>query len=140
MYNVFSGQNKQSVNETELHVCKLCTKKFPYKYGQCPQCNLPISEHVRSYDMNKTLIELAVEKALLKMGHPELELVKSRLRDDYDCEISDCLEYPEYIKTILCDLFGNCHYDIVESIHITLQKISMEKPITNFLSVINVHA
>jgi hypothetical protein len=90
--------------------------------------------------MNKTLIELAVEKTLLKMGHPELELVTSRLKGDYNCKISDCLEHPEYLKTILCDLFGDCHYDIVNSIHTTLKKISMEKPITDFLSVITVHA
>ena len=137
---MFSGQNKHSVNEPELHICKLCAKKFPYKYGQCPQCSLTISEHIRSYDMNKTLIELAVEKALLKMGEPELELVKSRLKDDYDCKISDCLEHPEYIKTILCDLFGNCHYDIIDLIYTTLKKTSMEKPITDFLSVFTVHA
>jgi len=129
-----------SVNETELHICKLCAKKFPHKYGQCPQCNLSISEHIRSYDMNKTLIELAVEKALLKMGYPELELVKSRLKDNYDCNISNCLEHPEYIKTVLYDLFGHCYYDIVDSIQTTLQKTSMEKPITDFLSVITVHA
>jgi hypothetical protein len=90
--------------------------------------------------MNKTLIELVVEKVLLKIGYPELELVTFRLKDDYNCEISDCLEHPEYLKTILCDLFGNCHYDIVDSIQTTLQQTSMEKPITDFLSVITVHA
>jgi hypothetical protein len=90
--------------------------------------------------MNKTLIELAVEETLLKMGNPELELVTFKLKADYNCKLSDCLEHPQYLKTILCDLFGNCHYDIVDSIQTTLQQTSMEKPITDFLSVITVHA
>jgi len=122
------------------HTCKICNEKFPSKYGQCPVCKLSISENTAFHDVNKTLIELAVEKTLLKIGSPELELVRARLKEDYNCRISDCLEHPEYLKAVLSDLFGNCHYDIVDSINTALQKTSMEKPITDFLSVITVHA
>ena len=85
----------------------------------------------------KELIALSVEHALLKMGNPELELVKSRLKEEYNCEISDCLKYPEYLKKILCELFGNSYQDILKEINERLQKTSMDKPILQFLSVMD---
>ena len=42
----------------------------------------------------KSLISASVEKALLEMGTSEFDLVVSRLKEDYNCEISDCLEQP----------------------------------------------
>ena len=85
----------------------------------------------------KELIALSVEHALLKMGNPELELVKSRLKEEYNCEISDSLKHPEYLKKILCELFGNSYQDILKEINERLQKTSMDKPILQFLSVMD---
>lgn len=137
---MFLRHKKQNEDITNSHICRFCSHKFPLKFERCPQCDLSVSERIESYKMDKTLIELAVEKALLKIGIPELELVKSKLNDDYNCTIQDCLNHPEYLKTILCHVFGNCHRDIVDSIYSELKKTSMEKPITDFLNVITVHA
>ena len=136
---MFLRQNKQKEIPTNSHTCKLCSAVFPLEYGTCPQCKLDIAKQEILPDMSKTLIELAVEKSLLKMGHPELKLVTSRLKSDFNCNISDCLEHPEYLKKVLKDIFGNCHYDIIDSINVSLKMTSMEKPITNFLEVITVH-
>ncbi|MCI4432411.1 MAG: hypothetical protein JHC41_02210 [Nitrosopumilus sp.] len=137
---MFLKQNEQKINKANFHTCKLCNVASLPKFHTCPNCNFSIQKReVRTND-NDSLIELAIEKALLEMGYPELNLVKSRLKDDYDCGISDCLEHPEYLKIILCDLFGNSHYDIMESINKTLKITSMDKPITDFLSVITVNA
>ena len=87
--------------------------------------------------INKTLITLDVENALLKMGLPELELVTIRLKQDHQCEISDCMKYPEYLREILLDLFGNSYSDILQSIQETLQKTTMEQPLRDFLTVLN---
>ncbi len=89
---------------------------------------------------NKALITLAVEKALLEIGLPELELVTFRLKQDYQCEISDCLRYPQYLKIILYELFGNSYSDILQSIQKTLQKTTMEKPLMYFLTVLDDHS
>ncbi len=40
-------------------------------------------------EMIEELATLSVEHTLLKRGNPELELVKSRLKEEHDCEISD---------------------------------------------------
>ena len=86
-------------------------------------------------EMIEELITLSVEHALLKMGNPELELVKSRLKEEYNCEISDSLKHPEYLKKILNELFGNAYQDILKTINEKLQKTSMDKPIIQFLTV-----
>ena len=90
--------------------------------------------------INKTLITLAVENALLKMGLPELELVTIRLKQDHQCEISDCMKYPEYLRETLLDLFGNSYLDIFQSIQETLQKTTMEQPLMDFLTVLDDHS
>ena len=86
-------------------------------------------------EMIEELITLSVEHALLKMGNPELELVKSRLKKEYNCEISDSLKHPEYLKKILNELFGNAYQDILKTINERLQKTSMDKPIIQFLTI-----
>jgi len=86
-------------------------------------------------EMIEELITLSVEHALLKMGNPELELVKSRLKKEYNCEISDSLKHPEYLKKILKELFGNAYQDILKTINERLQKTSMDKPIIQFLTI-----
>ena len=90
--------------------------------------------------INKTLITLAVENTLLKMGLPELELVTIRLKQDHQCEISDCMKYPEYLRETLLDLFGNSYSDILQSIQETLQKTTMEQPLMDFLTVLDDHS
>jgi len=85
---------------------------------------------------DKTLITLAVENALLKMGLPELELVTFRLKQNYQCEISDCLNYPEYLKKVLYDLFGDAYLDILQSIQETLEKTTIGQPVMDFLTVL----
>ncbi len=86
-------------------------------------------------EMLKELIALSIEHALLKMGTPELELVKSRLKKEYNCELADSLKYPEYLKIILNELFGNAYEDIIKSIKNRLKRTSMDKPIVQFLTV-----
>ena len=83
--------------------------------------------------MIKELITLSVVHALLKIGN--LELVKTRLKKEYNSELSDSLKHPEYLKTILKELFGNAYQDILKTINERLQKTSMDKPITQFLTI-----
>ena len=85
----------------------------------------------------KLLISASVEKALLEMGTLEFDLVVSRLKEDYNCEISDCLDHPEYLKQILCELFGNFYQVILKSIHDSIEKSNMERPLVNFLTILD---
>lgn len=82
------------------------------------------------------LITVAVEYALLQMGTPELDKVESRLREDYNCTIGDCLEHPEYLKRVLCDLFGYCYQDILDNIEQVFKDAKIEDDVEEFYQVL----
>ena len=73
----------------------------------------------------ESVVTASIEKALLEIGKFELDSVVYRLKENYHCEISDCLDHPEYLKQILCELFGNSHPDILKSIHESIERTSM---------------
>ena len=56
---------------------------------------------MEDYKIFQSIVTLSVEKALLEIGVVELDLVKSKLQTNYNCEISDCLSHPEYLKEVL---------------------------------------
>ena len=87
-------------------------------------------------DLQKDLITVAVEAALLEMGPPELQKVEFRLKNDYNCQIEDCLDHPEYLKRILCDLFGYCYNDILATITKVLEGDNIEGQVEEFLTVL----
>ena len=87
-------------------------------------------------DIFKSVVTVSVEKALLEIGKFELDSVVYRLKENYNCEIADCLEHPEYLKQILCELFGNSHEVILNSIQTSFHKTRMEVPLENFLEVL----
>ena len=84
----------------------------------------------------RDLITVAVEYALLQMGPPELDKVEARLREDYNCAIGDCLEHPEYLKQILCDLFGYCYQDILDSIEQVFKDANLNDQVEEFVTVL----
>lgn len=84
----------------------------------------------------RDLITIAVEYALLQMGPPELDKVTEYLRKDYNCTIGDCLEHPEYLKRILCDLFGYCYQDILDNIEQVFKDASLEEQVDDFVTVL----
>lgn len=88
-------------------------------------------------DMKRELITVAVEHALLQMGIPELDRVESRLRNDYNCTIEDCLEHPEYLKQVLNELFGYCYEDILDTIKRIVRDESVSVRVEEFLMVLS---
>lgn len=95
-----------------------------------------ISNVANHTNMKRDLITVAVEYALLQMGPPELEKVETRLQNDYNCKIGDCLEHPEYLKRILCDLFGNCYQDILDSIEQVIKDANIDNQVDEFVMVL----
>ena len=95
-----------------------------------------INNMENNIDMQRELITVAVEHALLEIGNLELETVQARLKNDYKCEIGDCLEHPEYLKNILCDLFGNCYGDILDTINRVVENGNIVGRVEKFLVVL----
>lgn len=88
-------------------------------------------------NMKRELITVAVEHALLQMGKPELEMVKSRLRDDYNCTIGDCLDHPEHLKQVLNELFGYCYEDILSTLEYVVRGGNINSQVEKFLMGLN---
>ena len=86
--------------------------------------------------IKKALITISVEQALLEMGTPVLDEVTRALYSKYNCYIPDCLEHPDYLKSVLKNLYGNGYSSIVSSIHKYLDEFINQKPIEEFLIAI----
>ncbi|MGI0004538.1 MAG: hypothetical protein ACREAX_04490 [Candidatus Nitrosotenuis sp.] len=83
--------------------------------------------------VKKALVAFAIEKALLDMGRPVFEKVTKTLSADYGCYIPDCYDHPEYLKRILCDLYGNAYAAILNSIKTSLRDFTHQTPIQKFV-------
>jgi hypothetical protein len=53
------------------------------------------------------LVGLAIESTLLGMDRSIFDKVTIKLREDYNANVFDCLDNPQYLKKILEDNFDN---------------------------------
>jgi hypothetical protein len=80
----------------------------------------------------KTIVVLAIEHTLLKIGKKTLEKVQEEMHHRYKCNISDCYEHPEYLNKILKDLFGDLYHEVVRDIKSTLTSLHTKNQSPNF--------
>lgn len=85
--------------------------------------------------LRKTQVTEAVEKTLLEIGQLMLDKVSERLEKDYNCQLSGCLENPEYLKLVLEDYFGDAYDVILDSLKDKLEKIESKTQVQQFLKV-----
>jgi len=85
-----------------------------------------------SNDTYQDLVKIAVEKTLLEIGPHVYDEVLTRMKDDYNCDFSDCLEHPDYLKRILKNIFGNSYNSIINSIQLFLLDFNSNR-LENFL-------
>ncbi len=88
-------------------------------------------------NMERELITVAVEHALLQMGTAELEMVEYQLKNDFNSTIGDCLEHPEYLKQVLKELFGYCCEDILSTVEYVVKGGNIDGQVKNFLTILN---
>ena len=93
-------------------------------------------EVTQTSDDPKVFIIVAVEKALLELGKPDLNKVKQRLKDDYNRTLSDCYDEPEYLNRILKDIYGKAHTTIIDSIKKNFGSTTTSQPVQEFLKQI----
>ncbi len=87
-------------------------------------------------EMNKLLVMVTIEKVLLDMGKPELEKVESMLISKYQCRLYNCIECPEALKSVLCELYGDNCNEILKTISDALLSNTMDLPLENFITVL----
>ena len=90
----------------------------------------------QGYDkVRKALVWSILEKTLLNLGI--YCKVTEELKKKHHCNLDDCYEHPEYLNTILKDLYGDAYKAVIKSINKQLEAFSYHAQITKFLQVIN---
>ena len=84
-------------------------------------------------DARKFLVGLAIEKTLLEINKSYLDKFESMIYERHQCSILDCYEHPEYLKTILKDLYGNSSAVIIEYIQKQLEEFETQQGVSYFI-------
>jgi hypothetical protein len=82
----------------------------------------------------RILVGLAIESTLISMGHSIFDKVTARLREDYNANVFDCLDNPQYLKKILEENFDNSvRVVITKSVKTILGEFAYYDSIREFL-------
>ena len=84
----------------------------------------------------KALVIFAIQKTLIGIGKTVYDTVTNRLYKKYHCYTSDCFEHPEYLMTVLKELYGKSYNEIVNLIQEELKEVASDKKIKTFLQVL----
>ena len=88
---------------------------------------------VTNGEVKRAIVALAIEQALLNIGKVTLEEVGKTLYSKYQAYFPDCYEHPEFLNSVLKDLYGKSFTTIVDSIRKQLGELASQKPIAEFL-------
>ena len=86
-------------------------------------------------EQHKIALISIIEIVLMSGGNIKYNLVTSKLNSLYDCSIRDCYEKPEYLKTVLKDVYKKDYNSIIEEIKLHLRDLANEKDIADFLKI-----
>jgi ketopantoate reductase len=75
----------------------------------------------------KLALVSAVELVLMRRGNTKYNLVVARLGALYDCKIIDCYEHPEYLRTILAEVYKEEYHSIISEIKSYLGDIAEQE-------------
>ncbi|MFN3654803.1 MAG: hypothetical protein ACK4TO_05700 [Candidatus Nitrosotenuis sp.] len=85
---------------------------------------------------HKPVVAISVEIVLMRKGGPQYQLVLARLEKYYDCKIFDCFEHPDYLKSVLREVYGDEYEKIVEQIEWELGENASEPDVRKFLDIL----
>lgn len=86
----------------------------------------------------RILVGLAIENSLLNMGHTIFDRVTSKLRDEYNANVFDCLDNPEFLKQVMAKNFDKKVQEVMyKSIRTVLGEFAYYDSIRQFLDELN---
>jgi len=83
-------------------------------------------------DIQKAIVTLAIEKALIQFNNASYEIVINKLLTDFECHLLDCYENPQYLKKTLIELYGDSSKLIEELIKENLGEFLTRKSVSKF--------
>ncbi len=88
-------------------------------------------------DFKRVMRSMAVYLTLLDLGMKDFEKIRKKIYEYYGRNISDCYNHPEYLKTVLEELYGEKSKEIISTIEINLGKDSKSIWADNFIRKLN---
>lgn len=76
-----------------------------------------------------------MEVVLMRRGNVNYNLVLAKLKSHYDCTIRDCYDHPEYLKTILREVYKEDYKSIINEIRLELGDLATEE-IGDFINIL----
>jgi len=70
----------------------------------------------------------------MRRGNVNYNLVLAKLNSLYGCTIRDCYEHPEYLKTVLKEVYKDNYYSIIHEIRVELGDLVVEE-INDFINI-----
>ena len=84
----------------------------------------------------KTDFMLCVEVVLMRRGNINYTLVVCKLDVLYHCSIIDCYDHPEYLRTVLKEVYWKEYNSVLEDIKLELERlVDIEKVKEDFFKI-----
>ena len=86
-------------------------------------------------EQHKKAVISCVELVLMRRNNTYYNLVVAKLGSHYNSTIMDCYEHPEYLRTILKDVYKEDYNSIIDEIRLHLDELVNVQEIANFLKI-----
>ena len=72
---------------------------------------------------NKIAFLTCIEIVLMRHGDPNYNSVIDKMRSQYECEMSECVDHPDYLKAIIKEIYKNDYDAILDEISRETEKL-----------------
>jgi hypothetical protein len=86
-------------------------------------------------EQHRIAVISCIEVALMRRGNTNYNLIVARLGSLYNCTIMDCYEHPEYLRTVLKEVYKEDYNAIIDEIKLVLDELVDVKEIANFFKI-----
>ena len=88
---------------------------------------------VLSDEQIKENLSLSIEVVLMRRGGPEFQMVLAKLRNNFNLDIINCYEKPEYLRKVLKEVYREDYKSVLEEIIWELGEYTQIQKIIDFL-------
>ena len=72
---------------------------------------------------NKIAFITCVEVVLMRRGNVDYNLVLARIHAHYGCGIEECADHPEYLKTVLKEVYKGDYNSVLDEISLETDRL-----------------
>lgn len=73
---------------------------------------------------NKIAVVTCTEVVLMRGGNANYNLVLAKLRSIYNCEIGECIDRPEYLRTVLKEVYKDDYNSVLDKIRLETDRLT----------------